>query len=124
MIGGRGEELPESGSALHTLVPLEADVSGFVTLIRSQLPWRSLGEGSPVAMEVTHSGSVSSEHDIRPIGTPYVVVSVDSWDAADAVQLALFEIAGLDEAEWTAGWMRSEHGFREITIFPRTDRGR
>jgi hypothetical protein len=54
-------------------------------------------------------------------GTPYVVVVADSWDAADAVQVALFDIAGLDDAEWVAGWMRSSDGFREITIFPSFD---
>lgn len=117
---GRGRS-QQNGTGLHRLVPHEAEVSQLAAFIRSQLPWRSLADGTPVAMDVTDAGAVSSEHSIRSAGTPYVVISVDSWDAADAVQSALFDVAGLDEAEWTAGWTRSDRGFREITIFPPLD---
>jgi hypothetical protein len=85
------------------------------------LPWRSVGDGAPVAMEVTGAGILEWNDEARLAGTPFVTVVADSWDAADAVQMALQDIAGLDEAEWVAGWTHSVHGFREIKIFPTPD---
>lgn len=88
--------------------------------IRALLPWRSLDDGTPVAMDVVVAGITQADGE-RPGGTLFVVVVADSWDAADAIQEALHPVGGLDDAEWVAGWTRSERGFREITIFPPQD---
>jgi hypothetical protein len=72
-------------------------------------------------MDVAAAGITISAERGRPAGTPFAVVVADNWDAAEAIQSALFEIAGLDAAEWTAGWTRSSRGFREIKIFPLLD---
>ena len=118
---GRGSA-QENGPGLRRLTPVrEQDVDELAAQIRSMLPWRSLADGTPVAMDVVGAGLVGADDSIRPPGTVYLVIFVDSWDAADAVQSALFEVGGLDEAEWTAGWSRSQQGFREITIFPPLD---
>lgn len=97
------------------------DLAGLAEQVRERLPWRSLSDGTPVQMDVVAVGlselddSIDTEH--RPC-SPYVTVVVESFDAADAVQIALEDIAGLDEAEWATGWIRSDHGFREIDIYP------
>jgi len=118
---GRGSS-QQDWAGLRRLAPVpDQDVDELAIYIRSLLPWRSLADGAPVAMDVTDAGTAASPHSIRPIGTPYVVISVDSWDAADAVQEALFDVAGLAAAEWTAGWTGSDHGFREIAIYPPFD---
>ena len=89
--------------------------------VRSCLPWRSVTDDIPVAMDVVDAGYVAGKDGPRPAGTAFVVVIADNWDAAEAIQVALSDIAGLDDAEWVAGWTRSAHGFREITIFPSLD---
>lgn len=99
----------------------DARLELFKDELRARLPWRSLDDGAPVAMDVVAAGVVEGIESDRPSGTVFVTVVADSWDAADAIQAAFADIAGLDEAEWVAGWERSAHGFRQIEIFPPAD---
>lgn len=112
--GGRGGEAGVERS-------VAADLEGLAAAIRARLPWRALVTNEPVHMDVVEHGLLTSDHVLFPAGTPYVVVAVESWDAADAVRDALEAVARLDEAAWAIDWTRTTRGFREIRIFPDPD---
>ncbi len=126
--GSDVRDMGRSGSRLNRdfdLVPVHSSEESLLELVkaevRARLPWRSLDDGAPVAMDVVTAGIVNGTDCERPPGTVFVTVVADSWDAADAIQVAFAEIGGLDEAEWVAGWERSDRGFRQISIFPPAD---
>ncbi len=114
----RGASQDREHGHLRALPASRWDAEEIAAEIRELLPWRSVTDGSPVAMDIASAGVTTAVERGRPIGTPFAVVVADNWDAADAIQSALLSIGGLDSAEWTAGWTRSSRGFREIKIFP------
>lgn len=69
-------------------------------------------------MRVEGGGRLEWDHPLHARGTPYVALSVDSWDAADAARAALQPIARLDDASWDLDWERTESAFRVIRVFP------
>jgi hypothetical protein len=96
----------------------EESLEGLRAHVRELLPWRSAITTEPTQMDVIDAGILDHDHVLFPLGTPYVVVGVDNWDAADAVRAALEPIARLDEDSWILDWARCEIYFREIRIFP------
>jgi hypothetical protein len=82
------------------------------------LPWRNRDTDEPVDMRVVGAGRLDRPHRLFPVGTPYVLIAVGSWPAAEAIHRALRPIARLDEASWAIDWWQSRDAFREIKIFP------
>lgn len=92
-------------------------LSDLARMVRQKLPWRAAKTGEPVGMDVVGAGLLDEDHELFPIGTPYVVIAVDTWDAADAVRDAFEHEARLDEASWALDWSPSTSAFRTIRIF-------
>jgi hypothetical protein len=72
-------------------------------------------------MRVLSSGYLEHDHPLFPAGTPYVVIGVDSWEAAKAVRAALIEVARLDNASWDLDWEPGDGAFRVLRVFPDVD---
>jgi hypothetical protein len=85
--------------------------------IEGLLPWIDRLTGKPVGMWVDEVGMVTSEFEPVRVGDPYVDICAIHWDAAEAIQDALREIARIDEAQWIAGWSGAD-GVKRIRIYP------
>jgi hypothetical protein len=86
--------------------------------VEEQLPWVGRGDGRPMGMWVDGAGYIEHAHSPHPPGTPYVVVAVNSWPAAEAVCEALYETARVDDAYWLTGWAHDAQGVMRIELFP------
>jgi hypothetical protein len=86
--------------------------------VETRLPWLAATDGRPMGMRVLSSGYLEWNHPLFPIGTPYVELGVDSWEAAQALRKALAPVARLDTASWDLDWEHGAYAFRQIRIFP------
>jgi hypothetical protein len=111
---GSGHQRGRGQAGLRRLSVLEQ----LAAYIRELLPWLSRDTGQPVGMWVEETGFVTSPFEPHPVGTPYLWISVASWEAAEAVYEALHSKARIDDAMWIGGWFRTERGLRKIKIYP------